>query len=82
LVYQLGNFLASANANIQVWLAGQFDGDYGLAMALVTGTVAVLIAVLAALGREPKGARMGRDAPAPANELSLVQAGRKSGTDR
>jgi SHS family lactate transporter-like MFS transporter len=62
LVYQLGNFLASANANLQVWLAGRFDGNYGMAMALVTGTVAVLIAVLVSLGREPKGARMGAEA--------------------
>jgi len=62
LVYQLGNFLASANANIQVWLAERFNGDYGLAMAIVVGTVAVIITVLVALGREPKGARMGEDA--------------------
>ena len=61
LVYQLGNFLASANANIQVWLAGYFGGDYGMALAIVIGTVAVAIAVLVALGREPKGTRMGAD---------------------
>ena len=61
LVYQLGNFLASANANIQVWLAGQFDGDYGMALAIVIGIVAVVIAVLVALGRDPKGTRMGSD---------------------
>jgi len=61
LVYQLGNFLASANANIQVWLADQFNGDYGMALALVIGVVAVAIAVLVALGREPRGTRMGAD---------------------
>jgi SHS family lactate transporter-like MFS transporter len=61
LVYQLGNFLASANANIQVWLAGRFDGDYGMALAIVIGTVAVAIAVLVAIGRDPKGTRMGVD---------------------
>ncbi len=61
LVYQLGNFLASANANIQVWLAGQYGGNYGMALAIVIGTVAVAIAVLVALGREPKGTRMGAD---------------------
>jgi SHS family lactate transporter-like MFS transporter len=59
LVYQLGNFLASANANIQVWLAGQFGGNYGMALALVVGAVAVLIAVLVSLGRETRGTRMG-----------------------
>jgi SHS family lactate transporter-like MFS transporter len=62
LVYQLGNFLASANANIQVWLADQFSGDYGMALALVIGIVAVAIAVLVTLGREPRGTRMGADA--------------------
>jgi SHS family lactate transporter-like MFS transporter len=61
LVYQLGNFLASANANIQVWIAGQYDGNYGMALAIVIGVVAVVIAVLVALGREPKGTRMGSD---------------------
>jgi SHS family lactate transporter-like MFS transporter len=61
LVYQLGNFLASANANIQVWLAQRLDGDYGMALAIVIGVVAVVIAVLVALGREPKGTRMGAD---------------------
>ena len=61
LVYQLGNFLASANANIQVWLAGQFNGSYGMALAIVIGIVAVVIAVLVAFGREPKGTRMGSD---------------------
>jgi SHS family lactate transporter-like MFS transporter len=62
LVYQLGNFLASANANIQVWLADQFNGNYGMALAIVVGVVAVIIAVLVALGRDPHGTRMGDDA--------------------
>jgi SHS family lactate transporter-like MFS transporter len=61
LVYQLGNFLASANANIQVWLAGHFNGDYGMAMATVIGVVAVVIAVLVALGKDTKGAHMGTE---------------------
>jgi MFS transporter, SHS family, lactate transporter len=61
LVYQLGNFLASANANIQVWLAQYFNGDYGMALAIVIGIVAVVIAVLVGLGREPRGTRMGAD---------------------
>lgn len=61
LVYQLGNFLAAANANIQVWLAERFDGDYGIALAVVVGIVAIMIAVLVALGREPWGTRMGSD---------------------
>ena len=61
LVYQLGNFLASANANIQVAMATHFQGNYGMALAIVIGVVAVVIAVLVGLGREPKGTRMGAD---------------------
>jgi len=61
LVYQLGNFLASANANIQVWLAELFNGDYGKAMAIVVGIVAVVIAVMVGFGRESRGTRMGAD---------------------
>jgi SHS family lactate transporter-like MFS transporter len=61
LVYQLGNFLASANANIQVWLAERFDGNYGMALAIVIGVVAVAIAVAVSVGREPKGTRMGAE---------------------
>ncbi len=67
LVYQLGNFLASWNANIQVSLARLFDGDYAMALAIVIGIVSVVIAVLVGLGRDPKGARMGAD-PAVAAE--------------
>jgi SHS family lactate transporter-like MFS transporter len=62
LVYQLGNFLASANANIQGWIANYYDKNYGMALALVIGVVAVLIAILVSLGREPKGTPMGADA--------------------
>jgi len=58
-VYQLGNLLASANATIQAGLAVQFGGNYGLALALVAGSVAIAIAILAALGSEAKGAALG-----------------------
>jgi SHS family lactate transporter-like MFS transporter len=54
-VYQLGNLLASANATIQAGLAAQFGGDYGMALALVAGTVAIAIAVLTGFGVEAKG---------------------------
>jgi len=59
LVYQLGNLLASANATIQADLAVRFGGNYGLALALVAGTVAILIAFLTGLGVEAKGAVFG-----------------------
>jgi SHS family lactate transporter-like MFS transporter len=59
-VYQLGNLLASANATIQADIAAHFDGNYGLALALVAGSVAVIIAVLMSLGVEAKGIAFGR----------------------
>lgn len=58
-VYQAGNFLAAANANIQIWISAGLDHNFGLAMALTVGVMAVLVAVLIACGRETKGARMG-----------------------
>src|SRR6266436_1668909 len=59
VVYQLGNLLASANATIQVALAVHFGGNYGLAMALVAGSVAIIIAALTSLGVEAKGVAFG-----------------------
>jgi MFS transporter, SHS family, lactate transporter len=58
-VYQLGNLLASANATIQAGIAVRFGGNYGLALALVAGSVAVIIAVLASFGVEAKGVAFG-----------------------
>jgi MFS transporter, SHS family, lactate transporter len=53
--YQLGNLLASVNATLQASLAVSFGGNYGLALAAVAGSVAVIIAVLTAFGVEAKG---------------------------
>lgn len=57
-VYQAGNFLAAANANIQIWIAGNLDNNYGMAMGLTVGVMSILIAILIALGPEPRDARM------------------------
>jgi SHS family lactate transporter-like MFS transporter len=57
-IYQLGNLLAAVNLNLQVAIAEANGNDYGLAMALVVGTVAVLIAVLVAFGPERRGISM------------------------
>ena len=54
-VYQLGNLLASVNATLQAGIAMNFDGNYGLALAAVAGTVAIIIAILTAVGTEAKG---------------------------
>jgi len=58
VVYQLGNFIASANLNIQVMIAEHDANNYGLAMALVVGTVAVIISLLVANGPERRGIAM------------------------
>jgi MFS transporter, SHS family, lactate transporter len=58
-VYQLGNLLASGNATIQATLAVSFGNDYGLALALVAGTMAIAICVLTSLGVEAKGVVFG-----------------------
>lgn len=54
-VYQLGNLIASVNATLQSSIAEAHGNNYGLAMAIVAGTVAVLICVLVAFGRETRG---------------------------
>ena len=51
--------MASANATIQAGLAVHFGGNYGLALALVVGSVAVVIAILASFGNEAKGVTLG-----------------------
>jgi SHS family lactate transporter-like MFS transporter len=65
-VYQLGNLLASANATIQAGIATHFGGNYGLALALVAGSVAIIIAVLTSLGDEAKGVVFGTGRRHPA----------------
>jgi MFS transporter, SHS family, lactate transporter len=59
-VYQLGNLLASVNATLQAGIATHFGGNYGLALAAVAGTVAIVIAVLTAVGTEAKGIIFGK----------------------
>jgi SHS family lactate transporter-like MFS transporter len=54
-VYQLGNLLASVNATLQAGIATYFGGNYGLALAIVAGTVAVIIALLTLVGTEARG---------------------------
>lgn len=46
LMYQLGNFLASANATLQVFIAMQFSGNYSYALFIVEGLAALSIALL------------------------------------
>jgi SHS family lactate transporter-like MFS transporter len=53
--YQLGNLLASVNATLQAGIAARYGGNYGLALAVVAGVVALAIAGLTAAGSEAKG---------------------------
>src|ERR1700742_367805 len=59
-VYQTGNLIASVNATLQTMLAAHFGGNYGLALAIVAGSVAVIIAGLTAAGTEAKGVVFGK----------------------
>jgi SHS family lactate transporter-like MFS transporter len=61
LVYQLGNFLASANAPLQAAIGGAMGHDYSWALAGVAGAAAVVIAVLVGFGREARDVVMGVD---------------------
>ncbi|MDE3150855.1 MAG: MFS transporter [Gemmatimonadota bacterium] len=53
--YQLGNFLASANATIQAGIAERRGGNYGEALAIVGAIMAIVIAFLTAAGPEARG---------------------------
>jgi SHS family lactate transporter-like MFS transporter len=54
-VYQLGNVIASPNATIQALIAKGNGGNYGLALAIVAGSVAIIIVVLMSFSRETRG---------------------------
>ena len=57
--YQLGNFFAAANATIQAKFAESHHNNYALALALVIGVVAVVLAVVTWFGPEAKGVAFG-----------------------
>ena len=56
--YQFGNFLAAGNATLQMLLVNGLHGNYGVGMALVAGTGAIVFALLAAFGPEARDIRM------------------------
>jgi MFS transporter, SHS family, lactate transporter len=60
LVYQLGNLIASVNATLQATIAVHYGGDYAIALAMMAGVMAIVIAVLTVFGSERKGAVFGR----------------------
>jgi SHS family lactate transporter-like MFS transporter len=64
-VYQLGNFVASFNGPIQAGIGASHGGDYGYALMLVAGTVAVVLIVLMIFGPEKRNVSMeARSVPA------------------
>lgn len=58
LVYQLGNLLASVNLYLQTRIAEANDKNYSLALILVAGITAVVIASLIMFSRERRGIDM------------------------
>ncbi len=60
LTYQIGNLIASPNANLQIWLA-HAAGGFDWSLAIVLGTVAVVIAVLTIFGPDTASAKLGRE---------------------
>jgi SHS family lactate transporter-like MFS transporter len=62
LVYQLGNLFASRNGVLQTGFAETHGGNYGLALAIVAGPVAVVIAAMIMFGRERRGIDMTQSA--------------------
>ena len=62
--YQLGNFVISLLAPLQAQIAQDRGGDYGFALAITAGIVAVLIAIVVALGKERRGIVFGRSGAA------------------
>ncbi|HFK7185902.1 TPA: MFS transporter [Serratia odorifera] len=64
-VYQLGNLIASVNATLQATIAERHGHNYGMAMAIIAGTVAIVIAVLVFFGRDTRGKAIAGTVDAP-----------------
>jgi MFS transporter, SHS family, lactate transporter len=58
-IYQLGNLIASSNAVLQTTIAANDGENYAFALASVAVAAAVVIATLAAVGREARDAQLG-----------------------
>jgi len=62
--YQLGNLFAAVNITLQTMLVKSHQGDYGFALAVVCGVIAIVLAVVAWFGPEAKGVAFGAAEPA------------------
>lgn len=65
-VYQLGNVIAAPNATIQASIAAAAGMNYGLALALVAGIVAIIIIVMMSFAKETRDKTFGDAETAPA----------------
>ena len=61
-VYQLGNLIAAANANIQAGIAESHGNNYALALALTVGVVAVVLSLVTWFGPEKTGVAFAKGA--------------------
>jgi len=57
--YQLGNLFAAVNITLQTMMVKSHQGDYGFALAVVCGVVAVVLAAVTWFGPEAKGVAFG-----------------------
>ena len=57
-VYQLGNLIASRNGPLQAAIAESHGDNYGMALALVAGITALVLAAWISFGPERKGAQL------------------------
>ena len=64
--YQIGNLIAAVNGALQSEIGRLKGGNYAFGLALVVGTVAVLLATLSLLGPEAHGAVFAGSKPQPA----------------
>jgi SHS family lactate transporter-like MFS transporter len=60
--YQLGNLFAAYNATLQDKIAESRHDNYALALALVCGVVAVVLALVTWFGPEAKGVAFAAEA--------------------
>jgi SHS family lactate transporter-like MFS transporter len=62
--YQLGNLIMSRNAVFQAHIAESHGNNYGLALAIFGGAMALVIAIWTAFGPERKNADFAAEATA------------------
>jgi SHS family lactate transporter-like MFS transporter len=61
--YQIGNLIAAGNATLQAGIAESHHNNYGFALAVVVGVVAVTLAVVTWFGPEQKGVDFAKAGP-------------------